>query len=35
MSITGSDNDSFLDILNDSPEESDIGSDSDSDYVEK
>ncbi|KRX71861.1 PiggyBac transposable element-derived protein 4 [Trichinella sp. T6] len=35
MSITGSDNDSFLDILNDSLEESDIGSASDSDYVEK
>ncbi|KRX42151.1 PiggyBac transposable element-derived protein 4 [Trichinella murrelli] len=35
MSITGSDNDSFLEILNDSLEESDRGSASDSDYVEK
>ncbi|KRZ15438.1 hypothetical protein T11_5373 [Trichinella zimbabwensis] len=35
MSLTGSDSDSFLDILNDSLEESDIGSASDSDYVEK
>ncbi|KRZ03275.1 hypothetical protein T11_6585 [Trichinella zimbabwensis] len=33
MSLTGSDSDSFLDILNDSLEESDIASDSD--YVEK
>ncbi|KRY61335.1 PiggyBac transposable element-derived protein 4 [Trichinella britovi] len=35
MSLTGSDNDGFLDILNDSLEESDIDSASDSDYVEK
>ncbi|XP_003378069.1 40S ribosomal protein S15 [Trichinella spiralis] len=35
ISLTGSDNDGFLDILNDSLEESDIGSASDSDYVEK
>ncbi|KRX18790.1 hypothetical protein T07_6445 [Trichinella nelsoni] len=35
MSLTGSDNDGLLDILNDSLEESDIGSASDSDYVEK
>ncbi|KRX83192.1 PiggyBac transposable element-derived protein 4 [Trichinella sp. T6] len=35
MSLTGSDNDGFLDILNDSLEESDIGSASDSDCVEK
>ncbi|KRZ78115.1 hypothetical protein T10_11476 [Trichinella papuae] len=35
MSLTGSNSDSFLDILNDSLEESDIGSASNSDYVEK
>ncbi|KRY41008.1 PiggyBac transposable element-derived protein 4 [Trichinella spiralis] len=35
MSLTGSDNDGLLDILNDSLEESDISSASDSDYVEK
>ncbi|KRZ83916.1 PiggyBac transposable element-derived protein 4 [Trichinella sp. T8] len=35
MSITGSDDGSFLNILNDSLVESDIGSASDSDYVEK
>ncbi|KRY40028.1 PiggyBac transposable element-derived protein 4 [Trichinella spiralis] len=33
ISLTGSDNDGFLDILNDSLEESDIGSASDSDYL--
>ncbi|KRZ11691.1 hypothetical protein T11_4093 [Trichinella zimbabwensis] len=35
MSLTGANSDSFLDILNDSLEESDIDSASDSDYVEK
>ncbi|KRX99261.1 hypothetical protein T4E_12333 [Trichinella pseudospiralis] len=35
MPLTGSASDSFLDILNDSLEENDIGSAHDSDYVEK